>query len=81
MNVMGPEGFEIDLRLRKGKIHACHGLEFPFQIQSEPSRIRTVPVYAAGRFIHPPHTCGRIPIRVKQKLPCTARQLRMGDNN
>jgi hypothetical protein len=69
MNVMGPEGFEIDLWLRKGKIHACHGLEFPFQIQSKPNRIRTVPVYAAGRFILPPHTRGRIPIRVKRKLP------------
>jgi hypothetical protein len=30
INIMGPEGFEINLWLWKDKIHACHRLEFLF---------------------------------------------------
>ncbi|KAE8383975.1 hypothetical protein BDV23DRAFT_189695 [Aspergillus alliaceus] len=69
MDILGREGFVLDFDNHVGTIRACRDLCFPITVQPKPNRLQSTPVYTSHQAVIPGYSKGRLPVRIRAKLP------------
>lgn len=68
-DVIAREGFLLDFDRRIATIRSCGNLTIPITVQAKKDRLVSAPVYASKRVVVPPHHAGKVPVKVRSRLP------------
>ena len=67
--VLAREGFIFDFEHSKASISSCQNLTFPIACVARPHRIENAMVVSQKQITLPPHSKGRIPVKLRTTLP------------